>query len=75
MNTFFKSILYIMIQGATLKELRRDKEKNKMKYSDLSEEDKKKRAKKIKLLNRPTLAELMRVGNRTKMLIEMEFEP
>jgi hypothetical protein len=64
-----------MIQGATLKELRRDKEKNKMKYSDLSEEDKKKRAKKIKLLNRPTLAELMRVGNRTKMLIEMEFEP
>ena len=64
-----------MIRGATLKELRQDKEKNKMKYSDLSEEDKKKRAKKIKLLNRPTIAELMRVGNRTKMLIEMEFEP
>lgn len=64
-----------MIRGATLKELREDKKKNKMKYSDLSEKDKKKRPKNIKLLNRPSLAEMMRVNNRTKLLIEMEFEP
>jgi len=64
-----------MIRGATLKELRQDKEKEKIKYSDLNEKDKKKRVKKIKLLNKPSIAEMMRIGNRTKLLIEMEFEP
>jgi len=61
-----------MIRGATLQELREDAEKNKMTYDDI-EKDEKDKKKKIKLLTRPKLAEMMRVNNRTKLLIENEF--